>query len=174
MVLFGQILLVVGVVIFIMLWFFFPDLVDWKRKRKEKPHKNVSLSYPSRRILKEYNKIPAEYRPFDNIEDILFALDIKHQNPNGDSISRHFHHDSTRIRLMCWCSYQERDGMDCGRAQEYYTLHDNILNINKQLNEQRIAFEIAGVSGELEKLNELNLKLISDSRIIKEVTDEYR
>lgn len=137
------------------------------RKTYGLPYKMVNpLSFPSKRILKEFNSLPKDNQPYGNIYSIVKALDTKH---GKDALTDHFYDsyfdyegkDPWHCRCYRVCTYPDVDA-----------LYDSILAIKKSLEAQEHAIKVAAVQGGLDDALELVERLKQENDLVKDTTKQ--
>lgn len=119
--------------------------------------KTPPLSAVAQQVLKEYNSLPAESRPFDQIEDILTSLDatLKHLPDFKYHFDSNYHmrasgYSSFNNHKFAWDALVTRrdttlgpyhtrcEHKDCPYAP-YYSLHVEIGKVKKALDDKALA-----------------------------------
>lgn len=127
----------------------------------------VELSWPAQQILNKYNSLPVENRPYDNIVDLLSALDVKHGRKEADG---HFK-DYGYYTWNCDC-WRYRYGDNKCKYQEYKDILDLVQEIADALAEQKHALAVAQVQHHLEDIKTLTERLRGEKEIVTSVTKE--
>lgn len=139
----------------------------------------AGLSEVSKQILKEYNALPEESRPFLNIINILQDLD---KMTAVDSFDRRQHFNQNWLNLIKvenggfrfdWhtggCSH--RGEYQC-KFHDYYRLHTLIKEVQDAVNEKERAFAASSV--DRDSIADLEASLRSEAEITKSVTKEIK
>jgi hypothetical protein len=134
-----------------------------------------ALSWPSQQILKDYNSLPNENRPYPKIVNMLKALDVKHDVKRVD---RHFEEDSyyrdnkptTYDWKCCRRSYGDKDCIS--DYQEYHDLRNGIVKVKTALAEKEHAIQVASVEGNLRDVKELVQRFDEEEELLRKVTKE--
>lgn len=128
-----------------------------------------TFSDPSKAILKAYNALPEANRPYGDIRSVLHAYDVKYGIKEANE---HFGtYDYDLGSRFSWECLDKRYGYSCDYA-EYQKLNKAIKEIQKALDDQQKAIEIAGVQDGLEEAQRLMAELRREKEIITETTKE--
>lgn len=138
------------------------------------PNKELqTFSWPSQAILKEYRALPVGNQ-FGNIESILRALDVSAgiENANKHFMKKTHGYDSMGYRTTNWKHAWSCECYNVGSCdfEKYWSLHNEIKGIKKDLAEQEYALQLAGVSHELSLADTLIENMRKDRGIIRDVT----
>lgn len=141
--------------------------------RHKKSAPTITMSWPARTILEAYNDLPLDNRPYDDIENLLKALDIKYNMGRTD---RHFKliNPRTGLGFHEWHHKYRNNGChdEVCPYHEYKDMFDAISVIKTRLREQEHAFRVAGVQNDLNMVEELMNRLRTEEGLINEVTQE--
>lgn len=125
-----------------------------------------SLSRPSLMLVKEYRALPLNNRPYENILNIVKALDVKYGIKEVTShFSRSGYEGGSVHTWNCRCYRAEV----CPH-KEYLYLHGGISKIAEAIADQQHALEVAGVEDGLSEVEELTNRLREEHEIIQQVT----
>lgn len=150
---------------------------DWrmagerKKRRVEKPVA-PKLSWPARQIVKDYFGLPAEHRPWSDIESIVRALDVKY---GLEKIERHMAvggYSSYKTNIYTWsCCFNIRN--DCP-VKAYHEIHNEINSIHNAIKDREHELKVAEVQGDLDDVQQLLSSLGEEAKVINEGTESIR
>lgn len=129
-----------------------------------------NFSWPATDILKRYKQLPEASRPEGDIRHILRALDTKHKI---DEVNDHFSestYDGRRKTWKCDCTRGYRYIVHECPFNDYHYIKKGIDAIAAALEEQRHAFEIAGVETDLIIAEEFTKRLQDEAKTVESVT----
>jgi len=129
-------------------------------------------SWVGKQLVKEYNALPDNHRPYANIKTIVKALDTKY---GVDKVNNHFtteRYDSNKRRRVNVPSWEHRGCYPDCSLPEYKDIHESFIQIEKALAEQQYKFAVAGVSDALHAAADLTTRLREERDLIRQVTKE--
>lgn len=137
-----------------------------------------TLSDAGRKIMVEFNTIPAANRPHGNMFAVLTALDKKFggkEKVNEHFQESYFIRDGYRSHQNHKFSWEDHDSCKYDRfcdMQEYRDIIAGLQAINEALGEQAYALEMAGISGQLEQAQSMIEQMKEEKKIITTITKE--
>lgn len=148
---------------------------------KTEPKKpKVKLSFPAAQIIQAFNALPKAHRPAYNIDELVQALDIKHDRVSMDYHFSDFSYGYTSgsrwdvfggTHQSSNCRRIQSNGGSCP-GQEYIDLYLALIDISVAVKKQEHALKMSEVAHELESVSELTAALRLEKEIINDVTKE--
>lgn len=131
--------------------------------------RRVELSKTSRRIVKEFKRIPDASKPYpvESLYAALHALDVAHPE-----VDRHFRWMDPYDGGSSFSWYGGDAGHRNCEHQEYYSLHLEIDKLISSIQEREQALAVAGVQANLDRVKELTDAIRQETKIVKQVTKE--
>lgn len=141
------------------------DSLPFARKKVPASAKTeVKLSAPSRNLIREYDQLPDDIKPYPDLTNMLVALDIKH---GITAANYHF-----VIGNYSYFSWDTRcDHKNCAFSV-YHSIHSEIKNLIKARKEQEHVLAVANVQHDLDEVNLLTARLREERILTNDVTKE--
>lgn len=164
---------------------FIPFLVTGlKNQLSSRPAKRAlptgpKLSAPAKQLIKEYNEIPQDNRPFPDIKSLVQGLDER-TSLDADSRDNHFtqHHDYSGSRNFSWTPYQSYSGRRCTHKncafKGYYDLHGAIYEVKASVEVKERAMREAETAHTLDEVADFTARLRDEAKINHQVADEFK
>ena len=142
----------------------------------------AGLSPVAKQLVKEYNELPEDNRPFPNIVELVRSLDAKH-SVDARERENHFNYNYLEHSQRTiggyefrWstgaysCSHQERY---C-KFSEYYRLHKAIRSVKESVDAKERAVLESQHAGDTDLLVELEQRLREESLLNKQFVSHFK
>lgn len=164
-------------------------IIKWRNDKAIKadnptrPVLGPRLSPVARQLKWEYDALPTESRPWDDITSILVALDVKHSDKAAER-NNHFndnwlplikHHCGPyKFKWHPHCGYCTHMTARSCEFRDYYALHDEIERVAESVREKERALKMAEIEPDLYQIEELMTSLRNESEINNEFTRRFK
>lgn len=132
-----------------------------------------NMSWVGKELIKEYNSLPAQHRPYANMRHIAEALDIKHDAQLVNGHFRKMGYESSYPSWDCDCRITRfsTKAAPCPYF-DYKQLHDSFVEINNAEKERQHAYALVNVQDGLHQAEQLMESLREERDLMKSVTKE--
>lgn len=172
-----------AIAVSIILGFIIPYLVDaMKGQLSSRPAKKAiaagpKLSAPAKRLIKEYNELPKDNRPFPDIKSLVQGLDER-TSLDADARDEHFAQRmfSSSSTSFSWVPYNYRTyDKGCShrscKYKGYYDLHVAIEEVKRSVEVKERALREAETAHTLDEVAEFTARLRDEAKINNQVAE---
>lgn len=133
------------------------------------------ISWVGREVIKGFNSLPENHKPYGNIKAIVTALDTKY---TIDKVNNHFK-EKYYDRGSGYGEYKYRDSWECSCYKhkpcaypEYRNFIRSFIEIKEAVANQQYRLAVAGQSDALNEAEALTVRLREEKELIDQVTKE--